>query len=122
MADNIDTIYNPELVINVLSEEQYQSIALPSDQELYLTPDDTDEKLAAKQDVIQVSVMPTAEVANVGKTVQWIGATSTYTNGYFYQCVSDGETPPTYSWVQVNVQPAPVIDTITNNEIDLMWS
>jgi hypothetical protein len=26
-------------------------------------------------------------------------------NGYYYQCVSDGEATPTYSWEQKNVQP-----------------
>ena len=50
MADDPTIVRNPTLTLNVLSEEQYQSIPIPSDQEIYLTPDDTDEKLAGKQD------------------------------------------------------------------------
>lgn len=61
--------------------------------------------LATKQDVIQYSTMPTASNDNLGKIVQYIGTTnSTYTNGYFYQCVSDGQSTPTYSWTNINVQ------------------
>ena len=65
-----------------------------------------DENLGtSKQDIIQYSTMPTASISNVGKIVQYIGATnSTYTNGYFYECVSDGELTPTYSWTAINVQ------------------
>ncbi len=56
---------------------------------------------------IQVSEMPTAAEALVGTIVQFVGTTdSTYTNGYFYECVSDGESTPTYSWTQKNVQPS----------------
>ena len=29
-----------------------------------------------------------------------------YTHNYFYECVSDGEATPTYSWEQTNVQPS----------------
>ena len=53
----------------------------------------------------QFSTMPTASVDNVGQIVQFIGTTdSTYTNGYFYQCVSDGAVTPTYSWENIDVQ------------------
>ena len=63
--------------------------------------------LSGKQDTIQYSTMPTADATTVGKIVQYTGTTdSTYTNGYFYTCVSDGETEPTYSWEQLNVQPS----------------
>jgi len=57
---------------------------------------------------IQVSTMPTAAASNVDKVYQYIGATtSSYTNGYFYKCVSDGATPtPNYSWTRIDVQPA----------------
>lgn len=57
-------------------------------------------------DPIQVLTMPEASQANEGKIVEYIGdTTAAYTNGYFYECVSDGEDPATYSWVQKNVQP-----------------
>lgn len=57
-------------------------------------------------DTIQVTTMPLASVDNLGQIVEYVGANGTYTNGYFYQCVSDGETPATYSWTQKNVQPS----------------
>lgn len=53
----------------------------------------------------QVSTMPIASEDNLGKIVQYIGTTtSSYTNGYFYQVVSDGTTTPTYSWENIDVQ------------------
>ena len=59
-------------------------------------------------EAIQVSTMPTAGADNLGDIVQFKGTTdANYTNGYFYKCVSDGQNPATYSWTQVNVQPAP---------------
>lgn len=52
-----------------------------------------------------VSTMPTAAVGYLDKIVQYVGATdATYTNGYFYKCVSDGAVTPTYSWTAVEVQ------------------
>lgn len=55
---------------------------------------------------IQVSEMPEASQSNEGKIVEYIGETDQdYTNGYFYECVGDGENPETFSWVQKNVQP-----------------
>lgn len=57
-------------------------------------------------DTIQVTTMPLASIDNLGQIVEYIGASGTYTNGYFYQCVSDGETLATYSWTQKNVQPS----------------
>ena len=57
-------------------------------------------------DAIQVATMPTAGAGEEGKIYQFIGTTdANYTNGYFYKCVSDGQNPATYSWVQTNVQP-----------------
>ena len=49
----------------------------------------------------QYSTMPTASASYADKIVQYIGTTDTYTNGYFYKCVSDGSS---YSWVAQNVQ------------------
>ena len=54
--------------------------------------------------VSQVSSLPVAGSTNLDKIYQYIGTTdSSYTNGYFYKCVTDGTN---YSWEQVEVQPA----------------
>ena len=56
---------------------------------------------------MQLSTMPAAGESYLGKTVQYVGATGNgYTHNYFYECVSDGESTPTYSWQQSNVQPS----------------
>lgn len=56
---------------------------------------------------IQVTTMPVASASELGKIYQFVGTTSaSYTNGYFYKCVSDGQNPATYSWEQTDVQPA----------------
>jgi hypothetical protein len=53
----------------------------------------------------QYSTMPTATAEMAGNIVQFTGTTdANYTNGYFYKCVSDGQTPATYSWTAVQVQ------------------
>ena len=65
---------------------------------------------------IQVDTMPIASVDELGKIYEFIGSTGTYVNGYFYECVSDGEPTPTYSWVQKNVQPN--AESFTFNEDD----
>ena len=58
--------------------------------------------------IIQRDSMPTAGSEIEGKVVQYVGATGVnYTHGYFYECVSDGGNPATYSWTQTNVQPTP---------------
>lgn len=54
---------------------------------------------------VQVSSMPTADSSLEGQIYQYVGTTdANYTNGYFYKCVSDGQTPATYSWTAVQVQ------------------
>lgn len=54
---------------------------------------------------IQVSTMPTAGADELGKVYQFIGTTdANYTHGYFYECVSDGGNPATYSWSNIQVQ------------------
>ena len=51
---------------------------------------------------VQVDTMPTASEDNVGVIYQYVGPTTTnYTRNACYQCVSDGETPPAYSWEEV---------------------
>jgi len=55
--------------------------------------------IAGKGLQTQYSTMPTASEDLLGKIVQYVGTTdSTYINGYFYKCVSDGQATPTYSW------------------------
>lgn len=52
---------------------------------------------------IQVEVMPTASASEVGNIYQYVGETNlSFTKGYFYECVSDGETTPTYSWKEID--------------------
>lgn len=55
---------------------------------------------------IQVVAMPTANIENFGKIVQYIGITDTdYTNGHFYKCVTtdDGQGGLIYKWIHQNV-------------------
>lgn len=62
-------------------------------------------ELSGYQKKIQYTALPTASADYEGQIYQYMGATTVYhTNGYFYKCVSDGETPATYSWVEWNVQ------------------
>lgn len=64
------------------------------------------DEINEKIEIIQYSIIPTAVSENVGKIIQYTGTTTqTYTNGYFYKCVSDGQDPETFSREQVNVQP-----------------
>lgn len=65
---------------------------------------------------IQVDLLPHPSVDELGKIYEFIGSTGTYINGYFYECVSDEQNPPTYSWVQKNVQPN--AESFTFNEDD----
>lgn len=52
---------------------------------------------------IQVESMPLATESDLGKVLQYIGATDlNYTNGYFYKCVYKNSS---YLWEQQNVQP-----------------
>lgn len=51
---------------------------------------------------IQVEELPLASANELGNIYQYVGETGTYTKGYFYECVSDGEVPPTYSWKEVS--------------------
>lgn len=64
-----------------------------------------DGDLSGGGSAIQVDLLPPPSVDELGKIYEFIGSTGTYVNGYFYECVSDGEPTPTYSWVQKNVQP-----------------
>ena len=45
---------------------------------------------------IQKEELPLASADELGNIYQYVGETGTYTKGYFYECVSDGESTPTY--------------------------
>jgi hypothetical protein len=63
--------------------------------------------------------MPTPSADYLGTIGIYGGeTTSDYTHGYFYECVSDGENPATYSWEPLKVQettPAILDRAITTN-------
>lgn len=80
-----------------------------------------DGDLSGDGSAIQVDLLPPPSVDELGKIYEFIGSTGTYVNGYFYECVSDGEPTPTYSWVQKNVQPnTNIVDTAI--ETTSTWS
>lgn len=88
------------LKINELTEAQYDTAVqggVIGENELSIITD--------LDDAIQVTALPTAGADEFGKVYQFIGTTdANYTHGYFYECVSDGQTPATYSWTAVQVQ------------------
>jgi len=72
-----------------------------------------------KQDKMQHDALPLASADTLGQIYEYLGPTSGgLVNGYFYKCVSDGETPATYSWIECNVQAPP--PTATNNSLGLV--
>lgn len=75
-------------------------------------------------EIIQYASIPVASEEYEDKIVQYVGSTdSTYTNGYFYKCVSDGQTPATYSWVRLDIQPVGVIiDDSSTSSLTSTWS
>lgn len=65
----------------------------------------TDTGLSFGGQVIQVNELPTASAEEEDKIYQYVGATTaTLTNGFFYKCISDGETPASYEWINIPVQ------------------
>lgn len=64
----------------------------------------------------QCETVPTANLANLNKIIQYTGTTNTnYTNGYYYKCISNGASTPTYSWQRIDVQPETDINSILYN-------
>lgn len=106
------------LKINKLTEAQYDTAVqggVIGENELSVLTD--------LSDTIQVETMPTASASNEGQIVQYVGATdSTHTNAYFYKCVSDGQSPATYSWVRVNTQPAGAQINDSSTSLTETWS
>ena len=76
-----------------------------------------------KPEIVQRSVLPQASEEEVGNIYQYVGTTdANYTNGYFYKCVSDGQTPATYSWARVDTQPAGVQINDNSTSLTETWS
>ena len=53
----------------------------------------------------ETTTLPTASIDNLGKCYLYLGNASGYQNGGIYQCQSDGEPTPTYSWVLISANP-----------------
>ena len=107
------------LKINELTEAQYDTAVqggVIGANELSIITDIEDK-------AVQVSTMPTASATELGNIYQFVGTTdANYTNGYFYKCVSDGQTPTTYSWTQVEVQPAGAQINDNSTSLTETWS
>lgn len=107
------------LKINKLTEAQYDTAVqggVIGENELSVLTD-------AELEQIQVSALPTASADELGNIYQYVGATdSTYTNAYFYKCVSDGQDPATYSWTRVNTQPAGAQINDSSTSLTETWS
>lgn len=74
----------------------------------------TETDLQEKQEQIQYTSMPTASEDLEGAVYQYLGATtSTYTHGHWYECVSDGEDPASYSWEE-----APNYEEMEDSDMD----
>ena len=85
------------LIINKMTQAQYDALPEKSDTELYLI-DGGESSMFAEQMI----VMPEASEAYLNRIVQFIGnSTMTYITGYFYRCVFQGGT---YVWKKINVQ------------------
>lgn len=90
-------------------------VSVESEQKAYMLIDADTTQVSSWKDMgegggesIQVSVLPLPSVDELGKVYQYIGADDALNNlvhNYFYECVSDGQSTPTYSWEQKNVQP-----------------
>lgn len=73
--------------------------------DIYRYDDETNKYFVISGDKIQMAELPTAAGDLEGTIYQYIGSDeTTYKKGAFYECVSDGESTPTYSWEQKDVQ------------------
>ena len=104
-ADNVVEGYYNETDGKFYEESTYTTEIIGADKTLYISLDTnllyrfdgTDfVVLSAQGQTVQVDTMPTASADELGNIYQYIGTTtSTYTNGMFYKCITDGVT---YSW------------------------
>lgn len=103
------------LVVTTKDYNTYNSLG----NDLFIGKGTLENVIAGKGLQIQYSTMPTPSAETVGQIVQYTGTTTgTYTNGYFYRVISDGETPATYSWQQVDVQPGGEIDPELEEKVE----
>ena len=63
-----------------------------------------------KQEQIEVSSMPTASAAYLGKVLIYIGTTGTYTSGQSYQCIYESGS---YSWIPAGGSGTVAADDVT---------
>lgn len=85
------------LIVNKMTQAQYDALPEKSNTELYLI-DDGEGSLTARQ----MRVMPEASESYLNRIVQFVGnSTMTYITGYFYRCVLQGGS---YIWKKINVQ------------------
>lgn len=102
-----------DIVDNLLSNDGEKPLSAKQGKELKTLVD-------TKQDIMQYSTMPTADSTHLNEVLQYVGATSqAYKKGSFYQCVSDGEPTPTYSWNEIAF--APDMVAMTAAEVDALW-
>ena len=67
----------------------------------------------------KTATLPIASIDEFGKIYQYIGTSSgSLVHNYFYECVSDGEVTPTYSWQQINLQPTAGTPTAASTTYD----
>ena len=79
----------------------------------------------------ETTELPTATASNVGHTYLLVAPQTGYRVGGIYQNQSDGEAPPTYSWVLISANPmqgvpeggttGQVLTKKSNNDYDTEW-
>jgi len=112
-----DYFSNPEFIDDVEDGEDAYAVFTRDGDDINLSGWTPKDEIARKEEIIVKSdIIPTATADLVGSVYQYIGTTSqTYTHGYIYECVSDGQEPATYSWERIDVQPVTeVIDNLTS--------
>lgn len=102
-----------DIVDNLLSQDATKPLSANQGKVLKAAVDE-------KQDIMQYSTMPVADSTRENEVLQYVGASSqAYKKGSFYQCVSDGEPTPTYSWSEIAF--APDMVAMTAAEVDALW-
>ena len=125
-ADNVVEGYYNETDGKFYEESTYTTEIVGADKTLYISLDTnllyrfdgTDfVVLSAQGQTVQVDTMPTASADELGNIYQYVGTTtSTYTNGMFYKCITDGVT---YSWQYIPTTKNETI-SITQAEFDAL--
>lgn len=77
-----------DLIINKMTQEQYDALPEKSPTELYVIEGDSNLIYAE-----QATALPTAGENNLGRLFQYVGETDqNYINGYFYKCTETGSS------------------------------